>query len=124
MSRPLMWLLIGLSVIGLAIALERTIIMFATRDDVHRLEQDVDLDREGGEQPVERHHLAPVVAVELLPVRRVERVGVEPLALRHLEDEVLDEVGGEQRQPVAQRGAEWGGVVRVGQTVEQAGEPL
>jgi biopolymer transport protein ExbB len=36
-----MWLLVGLSVVGFAIAIERTIIMIATRDDLRRLEDDL-----------------------------------------------------------------------------------
>jgi biopolymer transport protein ExbB len=36
-----MWLLIGISILGLAIALERAIVMIATRDDIRRLKDDL-----------------------------------------------------------------------------------
>ncbi|MBZ0236211.1 MAG: MotA/TolQ/ExbB proton channel family protein [Deltaproteobacteria bacterium] len=36
-----MWLLVGLSILGLAIAVERAIVMFATRDDIRRLKDDL-----------------------------------------------------------------------------------
>jgi biopolymer transport protein ExbB len=36
-----MWLLIGLSVFGVAIAIERALVMFATRDDIRRLRDDL-----------------------------------------------------------------------------------
>jgi len=36
-----MWLLVGLSIVGFAIAIERAIFIFATRDDIRRLKDDL-----------------------------------------------------------------------------------
>src|SRR3954471_290858 len=59
-----MWLLIGLSVVALAIALERALYLASTRDDLRRLRRDV-LDALGrGGPPAPRARLARSRSVE------------------------------------------------------------
>ena len=52
-----MWLLIGLSVLGLAIAIERALVVFSTRDDIRRLRDDLVASLRKGDVPGARARL-------------------------------------------------------------------
>ncbi len=67
-----MWLLIGLSVLGVAIAIERALVMFATRDDIRRLRDDLVASLRKGDVPGARARLDKSKSYEA----RIARAGL------------------------------------------------
>jgi biopolymer transport protein ExbB len=52
-----MWLLVALSVLGLAVVIERTVVYVSSRDDLARLQRQLHAALDGGEVEVARHKL-------------------------------------------------------------------